>query len=235
MNVILLRAKTGGCERSQYLLRALAYATIVLGLSACNTLLSPAELYPAALPIDRPPPPKTNGTIFQAGHEVRLFQDQVAFRVGDVLTVRLEEATSAQYKADTKTSKTAQLSYPTPTVFGITPLNYLNVNTNTDQEFQGKGDSDQSGKLTGIVTVTVINVLSNSNMIVQGESWVTLNQGQGFVQVYGIVRAEDIQPNNVISSQRIANAKITYGARGQAGYASSGGLATRLFNRFFPF
>jgi flagellar L-ring protein precursor FlgH len=80
--------------------------------------------------------------------------------------------------------------------------------------------------------VTVIKWISNNNLIVLGESGVTIDQGQEYVQLTGMVRPEDIQPNNVISSKRIANAKITYGARGQAGYASSGGLITKLFNRF---
>lgn len=204
-------------------------------MSGCSPMLTPVDHYPASLPIDMPPPPKTNGTIFQAGYEKRLYQDQVAYRIGDVLTVKLEEATTGEYKANNKTSKTAQLSYPTPQIFGITPLNYLTVDTNTDQEFNGKGNSDQSGKLTGTVTVTVTRLLSNNNMLVQGESWVTINQGQEYVQISGMVRPEDISANNVVSSQRIANAKITFGARGQAGYATNGGLATKLFNRYAPY
>lgn len=208
---------------------------VSLGLTACSPPLLPVEQFPAALPLDIPPPPKTNGTIFQPGYEARLFQDKVAFRIGDVLTIRLEEQTTAQYKSNTKTSKLAQLTYPAPKFFGVQPLDYLTVNTNTNQQFTGKGDSDQSGKLTGMVSVTVVKLLSNGNLVIQGESWITLNQGQEFIQLSGEVRPEDILPNNVVSSQRVANARITYGARGQAGYASSGGLVTKLFNRFFPY
>jgi flagellar L-ring protein precursor FlgH len=207
---------------------------LAMCLMACSPLLTPTEHYPAALPVDIPPPPKTHGTIFQPGYETRLFTDKVAFRIGDVLTVRLEESTTGQYKANTKTSKTAALTYPIPTFFGQV-LPGLEVKTNTSQEFDGKGNSDESNKLNGTITVTVIKLLSNNNMVIQGESWVTIDQGQEYVQLTGMVRPEDIQPNNVISSQRVANAKITYGARGQAGYASSGGLLTKLFNRFAPY
>ncbi len=213
-------------------MRIRVVASIIwLGLSACSPLLTPTEHLPAALPVDIPPPPKTNGTIFQPGYETRLFTDKVAFRIGDILTVRLEESTDGKYEASTKTSKKASLTYPIPTFFGQV-LPGLNVDTNTKQDFDGKGTSDESNKLTGTITVTVIQLLSNNNMIVQGESWVTIDQGQEYMQLTGMVRPEDIQPNNVISSKRIANAKITYGARGQAGYASSGGLITKLFNRF---
>lgn len=205
-----------------------------VGLSACSPLLTPTEHLPAALPVDIPPPPKTNGTIFQPGYEARLFTDKVAYRIGDVLTVRLEESTDGKYQNQTLTQKTASLNYPIPTFFGHVLPNLL-VQTNTDQQFDGRGRSDESNKLTGTITVTVIQLLSNNNLIVQGESWVTIDQGQEYIQLTGMVRPEDIQPNNVISSKRVANAKITYGARGQAGYASSGGLITKLFNRFAPY
>lgn len=215
-------------------MRRVTVVLILIGLSACSPVLTPTTQYPAALPVDIPPPPKTNGTIFQAGYQSRLYPDKVAFKIGDVLTVRLEESTIGQYRAQTQALKQAKLDYPIPTLFGQV-LPGLNVSTNTKQNFNGRGISDESDRLTGTITVTVIQLLSNNNMIVQGESWLTINQGQKYIQLTGIVRPEDIQPNNVISSQRIANAKITYGARGQAGYVASGGLMTKLFNRFAPY
>lgn len=203
-----------------------------LGLAGCSPLLSPVNQLPPAAPINLPPPPKMNGTIFQPGYEARLYTDRVAYRIGDVLTVRLEESTKGEYNSATKTDKKAKLHYPVPQIFGTTPLQYLNVQTDTEQTFDGKGNSNESNKLTGTITVTVVSLLPNNNLQIQGESWVTLNQGQEYIQVTGLVRPEDIEPNNTVSSQRIANAKISYGARGQAGYASSGGLMTKLFNRF---
>lgn len=202
-----------------------------IGLAGCSPLLTPVDHYPPALPITLPPPPKTNGTIFQPGYESALYSDVVANRIGDILTVRLEESTNGEYRAQTKTDKKASIDDPVPTFFGkIMP--FMQVETDTTQKFDGKGNSDQSNRLSGTITVTVINLLSNHNLVIQGESWVTINQGQEYVQVTGIVRPEDISPNNIVSSQKIANAKISYGARGQAGYATSGGLITKLFNRF---
>lgn len=190
--------------------------------------------YPPALPPVVVPPPKINGTIYQPGFEVRLYQDKTAAHVGDVLTVRLEETTKGEYKAKTKTDKKAQLTYPTPTLFGQV-LPGLKVDTNTQQIFDATGNSDQSNKLTGTISVTVVSVMPNGNLVVQGESWVTINQGQEYLQLRGIVRQIDIGPDNVVSSQRIADAQIIYGAQGQAGYATAGGLMTKLFNRFYPY
>lgn len=188
-------------------------------------------LYPPALPSDVPPPPKANGTIYQQGYSMQLYNDKVAGRIGDVLTVKLEESTRGEYRAKTKTDKRAELNYPVPVVFGKS-VPALEVQTNTQQRFDGKGDSDQSDRLIGTISVTVVNQFVNGNLMIQGENWVTINQGQKYMRLRGIVRQVDIEPNNVISSQRIANAQITYGAAGQAGFATRGGLITKLFNRF---
>jgi len=203
-------------------------------LVGCSPLLTPTAHYPPTRPINIPPPPKINGTVYQPGYESRLFPDRVAFRIGDILTIKLEEATRGEYRAKTKADKRATLEYPIPTVFGKA-MSALKVSSNSQQRFDGTGNSDQSNKLTGTITVTVLDVLANQNLLIQGESWVTINQGQEFVQLSGIVRPEDIRPDNIVSSQRVASANINYGARGQAGYATSGGLVTKLFNRFFPY
>jgi flagellar L-ring protein FlgH len=202
-------------------------------LSGCTGFLTPVH-YPPALPPAVIPPPKMNGAIYQQGFEVRLYEDKVARRIGDVLTVRLEESTKGEYKAKTKTDKKAQLTYPVPVLFGQL-IPGAEVKTNTEQVFDGSGNSDQSDRLTGTISVTVTNVLPNGNLMIRGESWVTINQGQKYIQLAGIVRQEDIEPSNFISSQRIAAAEITYGARGQAGYATAGGIMTKLFNRFAPY
>jgi len=203
------------------------YLFLFIGLAGC----AEPVIYPPAMPMDVPPPPKANGTIYQPGYSMHLYTDKVASRIGDIITVRLEETTRGEYRAKTKTDKKAQLSYPIPTWFGHR-VPELEIQTDTQQKFDGKGDSDQSDRLTGVMSVTVMDVLSNGNMVVQGEKWLTINQGRKFMRLRGIVRPVDLEPNNIISSQRIADAQITYGAGGQAGYATRGGLVTKLFNRY---
>lgn len=203
-------------------------------LTGCHSFWWQNDSYYPGLPTLPPPPPKTNGTIYQRGYEMSLYQDKVARRIGDVITIKLEETTKGEYKSKTRTNKRAELNYPTPTLFGqIIPE--LQIQTNTNQIFDSAGDSDQSNKLTGTMSVTVIDLMSNGNLVIQGESWVNINQGKEYLRLRGIVRQVDISPDNVISSQRIADAQINYGAQGQAGYASSGGIITKLFNRFYPY
>lgn len=192
-------------------------------------------VYPATLPIDNPPPPKTNGSIYQAGHEISLYQDHVPGRIGDILTVRLEEATQGEKKAKMKTTKkTTNTTIKLPSIekghiYG------RDVNIDSDLEFDGNGDSSQQNKLHGTISVTVTRVLSNGNLVVQGESWLTINQGREYIRLTGIVRREDIDASNTISSQRLADARISYSGTGQVSNSARGGIITQFLFKFFPY
>jgi flagellar L-ring protein FlgH len=225
-------------------------ASIVLGVSGCAHVLDTMDLkdetiYPASYPADTPPPPKKNGTIYQAGYEVSLYTDKIAGRVGDILTVRLEEATQGEKQAKTKSNKTTTTNTNNgsqntasgnlkPYLLGGAVTDFI-FNTGTQNDFDGKGETNEYNKLRGMISVTVTRVLSNGNMVIQGESWITINQGREYVRLTGIVRSEDIEPNNVISSQRIADARIAYSGSGQVGNASRGGILTQLMYKFFPY
>lgn len=228
--------------------------TMMLALSfslvGCSHILDQMDLrdetvLPPAYPVDNPPPPKANGTIYQAGHEISLYQDHIAGRIGDILTVRLEEQTQGEKQAKTKANKTnsndtnagsMHTSHGAlkPYLLGgaVTPFIF---NTGTDLEFNGKGETNEFNKLHGTISVTVNRVLSNGNLVVQGESWITINQGREFVRLTGIVRSDDIEPGNIISSQRIADARISYSGSGMVGNATKGGLLTQLLFKFFPY
>lgn len=216
------------------LLRLFIVFGVILTLAGCEAIFNPPVEYPPVMPIDLPPAPQSKGTIYQPGREVLLYQDRVSRRVGDVLTVRLEESTQGEYRARTKTDKKTRNNYPLPILFGK-PVPGAVISTDTEQSLDGVGNSDQSNKLRGTISVTVTKVLSNQNMVIQGESWVTINQGQEYIQLTGVVRPEDITTDNTISSQRIAGAQIKYGARGQAGYATRAGIFAQFLNTFAPY
>lgn len=209
-------------------------SSLCLLLSACSPLVVADRPYPSTLPPEVSPPPKKNGTIYQEGFDTQLYRDQVAHRIGDILTVRLEELTRGESRGLTRTDKRTENNYPIPTLFGK-PMPFLEIETNTQQRFDGRGDSELRNRLTGNISVTVLQVLPNQNLIVQGESWITINQSRELIQLTGIVRPEDITPNNVVSSQRVAGAQIKYIAKGQSGYANRPGLMTYLLNRFAPY
>lgn len=231
---MIILVRWGRLQPQLWSKKILSLVLICTALNACRNYLPDDPYLPPVMPVDLKPPPKQGGSIYQEGFGLRLYSDRIASRVGDILTIRLEESTKGAYKAKTKTQKNQQLSYPTPTVFGQSVIGLENQ-SNTSQIFDAKGDSDQSNSLSGTISVTVVRVLSNQNLVVQGETWVSINQGTETIQITGIVRPIDIEPNNMVSSQRIAGAQIKYGAKGQAGYATRMGLIYQFFNRFAPY
>jgi flagellar L-ring protein precursor FlgH len=196
--------------------------------------------YSATWPEPAPTQAQANGAIYQAGHDVALFENSVARRVGDTLTIRLNERTNASKSSTTSTSKSTDIDLPGPTIAGRpvtahgTPILETSVQNKTD--FDGEGASTQSNRLEGDITVTVAQRLSNGNLLVRGQKWISINQGQEYVRIQGIVRPIDIDPDNTISSLKVADAMIAYGGKGAIANANSPGLLARFFNLpFLPF
>jgi flagellar L-ring protein precursor FlgH len=187
-----------------------------------------------------PPVPRTDGAIYQSGQQMELFADLKARRIGDVLTITLNEATTAAKNAVTKTTKTTSAITTGPTLFGksITTkgVPIFNTTLNGADAFDGEGQSSQSNSLEGSLTVTVIDVQANGNLVVQGDKTLKLNQGDEFVHISGVIRTADIQGNNTVTSDKLADAKISYSGKGVVNSANSMGWLARFFNSpFSPF
>ncbi len=189
---------------------------------------------------DRPMPPQPNyepaadGTIYRSGTEVRLFEDLRAARVGDILTVVLTEQTQASNNSQTSTSKESSATIANPTVLGR-PITrngspVFGGSLEGENTFDGSGSTSQSNSLSGDVTVTVIERLPNGNLVIQGEKWLTINQGREFIRVTGVIRPNDIALDNTIASTRIANAQLAYSAKGALADANRMGWLSRFFN-----
>ena len=223
----------------RYIVRRIAAASALLALAGCVS--KPAEPdYTATWPEPVPTAAQANGAIYQAGHEVALFENAVARRVGDTLTIRLNESTNASKSSTTSTSKSTNIDLPGPTIAGRpvtahgTPILETSVNNST--EFDGEGASTQSNRLEGDISVTVAQRLPNGNLLVRGQKWISINQGQEYVRIQGIVRPIDIDPDNSISSLKVADAMIAYGGKGALAQANTPGLLSRFFNLpFLPF
>ena len=100
-------------------------------------------------------------------------------------------------------------------------------------DFSGGSDASQSNSLSGQISVSVIRVLANGNLMVRGEKWLMLNNGNEYVRVTGIVRSEDVSSDNTVSSQRIANARIQYGGTGDFASTQERGWLSKFFNSAF--
>ncbi len=179
------------------------------------------------------PTPRTDGAIYQAGQQMELFADLKARRVGDVLTIRLTESTAASKSAQTKTAKTTGVNMTGPTIFGKTFTAAgvpLTTTLNSANSFDGTGSSTQGNSLAGSLTVTVMDVQPNGNLVILGEKTLRLNQGEEIVRVSGVVRSADIATDNTVTSDKIADARIIYSGKGVIDGSNRMGWLARFFN-----
>ncbi|WAO19608.1 flagellar basal body L-ring protein FlgH [Pseudomonas aeruginosa] len=201
--------------------------------------------YAPVLPRTPLPAAQNNGAIYQAGFEQNLYDDRKAFRVGDIITITLNEKTQASKKANSDIQKDSKTKMGLTSLFGsgMTTNNPigggdLSLSAKYGGSRDAKGDSQagQSNSLTGSITVTVAEVLPNGILSVRGEKWMTLNTGNELVRIAGLVRADDIATDNTVSSTRVADARITYSGTGAFADASQPGWLDRFFlSPLWPF
>jgi flagellar L-ring protein precursor FlgH len=203
-------------------------------LAACASAPSSNIQQPlSARPQAPAPVAESNGAIFQANRGLALFEDRRARNVGDTLTVKLIEKTEAKRKSETKENRTASadLNVPVPTVLGKKPP-LLGVTTwapesSSDQNF--KDDETNSNSVTGSITVTVIDVLQNGNLLVSGEKQVAVNNDTEYIRLAGVVNPRDITREGTVNSTQIADAKI----ESKNSQSIDGAQLTSMLARFF--
>jgi len=169
-----------------------------------------------------------------------LFEDVKARRVGDILTIRLVEKTDAQKDANTQAERTALTKVKAPMLMGQEGADILGYDVASSLEstnqFKGDGASNQSNALKGSIPVSVVEVLPNGYLRVQGEKRVGLNQGNEYIKLSGIVRPVDIDTNNAVESTRVADATMIYNGEGVIADVNRMGWLQRLFTSIlFPF
>ncbi|HEU5435184.1 MAG TPA: flagellar basal body L-ring protein FlgH [Telluria sp.] len=187
-----------------------------------------------AVPVTRNVQRGVSGGVFSSD-ALSLTSDARAYRVGDVVTVILQETTQASKRAGTSFNKGSSV--------GVSPLGVLGktfaktaIDVSAERSFSGDSTSTQQNALSGALTVIVQEVLPNGLLRVAGEKNMTLNQGEEFVRLKGYIRAADVDADNQVSSLRVANARIAYSAKGVLADANSPGWLTRFFTGpFMPF
>jgi len=224
-------------------------STTALGIAAIGFALSagtpaearllgkkkPAEDYSAAPPV-APAPAPANGSIFQPQNGyAALYEGSVARKVGDPLTIVLVENTQASKSSSSKLDSGGGFSLTPPSTGALSLFKPTDASVSGARNFNGKGTADQSNSLSGEVSVTVVAVYPNNTMLVQGQKRVTLNRGDEFVQIKGIVRTADISADNRVLSTRVADARIAYTGKGDVARAGRQGWLGRFFSVISPF
>jgi flagellar L-ring protein precursor FlgH len=196
----------------------------------------PAEDFSAVLPLPVAPPVIPNGSIFQASEGyAALYEGSRARKVGDPLSIVLVERTAASKSASSQLDSAGGGSLTPPTTGVLSLFKQTDASASGARNFKGAGAADQSNTLSGEVSVTVAAVYPNGTMLVQGQKRVTLNRGDEFVQIKGLVRIADIDADNRVLSTRVADAKIAYTGKGDVARASRQGWFSRFFSVISPF
>ena len=184
-----------------------------------------------------PAAPPANGSIFQASMGYTpLTSGARAQSVGDIITIVLVERTQATKTNSADTSRSGSIGLTPPSTGPLSKLfSASDIAASGDQGFTGKGNATQSNALSGEITVTIAAVYPNGTMLVKGEKALTLNRGDEFIQISGLVRQADITPDNRIASTRVADAKIIYTGKGEIARASRQGWLQRFFSMISPF
>ena len=231
-------------------MRRLSSFLLLMSAAVLGGCVAPAPkpddpYYAPVLPRTPLPAAQNNGAIYQAGFETYLYDDRKAYRVGDIITITLNESTQASKNASSSISKDSSANIALGSLFGgaVSMANPLTGNSmslgaeyEASRDTSGSGQAGQSNSLSGSITVTVSEVLPNGILAVRGEKWMTLNTGDELVRIAGLVRQDDIATDNTVSSTRIADARITYSGTGTFADASQPGWLDRFFmSPLWPF
>ena len=229
----------------------LGLLALALGLSGCATAPEPLAHTPEfapVIPVAIEKPRMATGAIYNGRHSDNFFGRSRNYRVGDLITVMLDESTRAGREQKGSVSRDAENNVvPSGLVSKIMrlpdkllgnkfdgALNGVNLNKSTIKS-DGVGTAGQSASLSGAVSVTVVEVLSNGNLMVRGEKQLALTEGAEIIQVSGIIRPDDVSPNNMVQSRRLANAQISYRGTGDMAAVAKTGWGTKALLKVWPF
>jgi flagellar L-ring protein precursor FlgH len=210
---------------------------LIAGLAGCA--VAPTTIVQGPTTV-RPQPSTANGpangAIFQSVAYRPMFEDRRARLVGDILTIVISEKTSAAKANGNSASKTGSTSISTPSLFGVSASTTakLGMSTSNSNKFEAKGAETASNTFTGTLSVTVIEVLSNGNLVVSGEKQVAFDTGAEFVRFSGVVSPDNIGSGNIVSSTQVADARVEYRTNSHVDSAEMMSLLTRFFLSVIP-
>ncbi len=177
------------------------------------------------------------GAIYQPGFGAQaLFEDRRPRNVGDILTIVVSENVNASKNSATNASRNGSAE----ATLGVIPKFFGGLLGGFDADISGsnalsaKGGANATNTFNGVITVTVIEVLGNGNLMVSGEKQMMINQGTEFIRFSGVVNPRTVSGNNTVSSNQVADARIEYSAKGYIDEAQTMGWLQRFFLNVLP-
>ncbi len=211
-------------------------------VAGCSTFTRPEVEFKEPMTA-RPQPPAQvqsgNGAIYQAGAGTYrpLFEDRRARYIGDTLTIQINEKTQAAAKQGSSADRSASASASLPALKGIAGKSFkaVDAEASSDATFDGKGETSTDNLFTGTITVTVIDVLSNGNLVVAGEKQIGIGHNMETLRFSGVVNPTTVLNGNTVSSTQVADARIQTRGQGYIDQAQTMGWLQRFFLSFWPF
>ena len=219
-------------------------APLILLLAACDTYVEDertADFEPIYLPDTEQEEESSDfGTIYKQNKGSLFAMEARAHRIGDILTVSFTESFQATKSQNAASTRSSENSLTLPTVMKKLPVigngipEAAELASSGESTFSGSGSSNQSNSLTGLISVHVVRVFANGNLEILGQKKLTLNNGDEYVRLTGLIRPEDISATNTVQSNRIADAEIVYVGAGEIADSSRQGWLSRTMRNVSP-
>ncbi|MGM0645608.1 MAG: flagellar basal body L-ring protein FlgH [Thermodesulfobacteriota bacterium] len=199
---------------------------------------APSKIEPAE------PEPAGEGSLWNK-KDVNIFSDNKAQAAGDIVTVAISEEAQASKDANTETGRNSNINAGIYNLLGI-PKSQAISNSNVDMEeellnaefensFEGDGETSRNANLSATIATQVIERLPNGNLRIFGRKRVMVNNEEEFIGLSGIIRPEDINAQNMVESQYVLDAEITYTGQGAISDKQKPGWLMRLIDNVWPF
>lgn len=223
--------------------RRFAWLTLIAPLLLGGCALIPREPLvhqpmTARTDIQMRPTAPVNGAIYRTGFGAQaLFEDRRPRYVGDILTILVSENVNASKNSAANASRSSNSSVE----FGMFSLIFgglisaKDANGSGKNDLSAKGGANATNTFNGVITVTVVEVLPNGNLLVSGEKQMLINQGTEFIRFSGVVNPRTVSANNAVPSTQVADARIEYSAKGYIDEAQTMGWLQRIFLNVLPF
>jgi flagellar L-ring protein FlgH len=171
------------------------------------------------------------GSLFVQG-QVNPLLDRTAQRPGDLLTILIGEFSNSSFSAATSASK-SESNRVNASLGPILSRLIPELGTSASSSMAGQGATSQSGRFVARMTVKVVEVLPNGNLIIEGRRWIQVNKELQSFKLTGIVRRDDVRSDNTILSEQIADAEIIAEGKGTIADRQRRGVITRLLDWLF--
>jgi len=191
---------------------------------------------------------REEGSLWSEARGISLYPDKRARKIGDIVIIRIVEDPEAKLKANTSTSRSSGVDASQLEFLGYMKAlaesnKRLAQNPGTDNlitaalgmNFDGQGSSDRNGHIKAYISATVEMLLPNGNLFIKGKREIRVNHETQYLTLSGIIRPEDIGPDNEISSVYVADARIGYAGTGPVADKQKPGWLGRIVDHVWPF